>query len=83
MLKTVRELAAFTQTSPSWVYRMVEANALPYIRCGRSLRFDLEAVIAALREHDARPPGAAAVPAAGEERRLLQEERVAGVARSS
>lgn len=43
-LWTVREVADYLGMSQSWVYRQVEANAIPHAKLGTALRFHPERV---------------------------------------
>jgi len=56
---TVPELARELRCSPSKIFRMTRAGQIPYLRVGRLLRYELDAVKAALRvevaNEDVRP----------------------------
>jgi excisionase family DNA binding protein len=43
-LLTVKELAELVRLSPITIYRLVEQHEIPFIRVGRSIRFDPDAV---------------------------------------
>ena len=47
-LLKVEELAAALNVPVSWVYKKAEQGALPCLRVGRYLRFDLARVLASL-----------------------------------
>lgn len=55
-LWTVRETADFLSMSVSWVYKQVEANAIPHAKLGGALRFHPQRI----REYAARLGGASA-----------------------
>lgn len=52
-LKTVAELAKHLHVNPSFIYRAVEQDppTIPFIRIGKLLRFDLEAVMATFSQN--------------------------------
>ena len=41
---TVREAADLLKVKPQWVYRMVRNGGLPYVRLGRLIRIDQDAL---------------------------------------
>ena len=49
ILLTVSELAEALAVRPSWVYRAAAGKAIPLVRVGKHLRFDLDDVLATLR----------------------------------
>jgi len=40
VLITVKEAADLLKVKPQWVYRMLRADALPFVRLGRQVRID-------------------------------------------
>lgn len=55
-LLTADELAAKLKTTRGAIYQRVEANTIPFIRIGRSLRFSPSAIEAWLAKGAVRPP---------------------------
>ncbi len=51
---TVRNVAEMFHVQPVTVYRLVQRGTLPYLRLGRKLVFDRQAVIASMRHHESR-----------------------------
>ena len=50
-LYTLREVARNLNVSRSTIWRMTKAGAVPYMRVGKQIRFDLLAVRAAIDRH--------------------------------
>ena len=50
-LLTVKQAAEFLQLKPRTIYGMVKENTIPYIRIGRSIRFDTDAIKAMVVKH--------------------------------
>ena len=47
-LKTTKQLAEAIQAHPQTVYKWVRNGEIPYVKIGRSVRFNLDAVMASL-----------------------------------
>ena len=54
-LWNVRDLATYVKTTPDAIYKWVEQAQVPFIRLGRSIRFDLAAIREWLRSHHVGP----------------------------
>ena len=50
-LLTVKQAAEFLQLKPRTIYGMVKENTIPYIRIGRTIRFDADAIKAMVVKH--------------------------------
>jgi excisionase family DNA binding protein len=48
---TVKETAVTLKVKPQWVYRMMRDDGLPYIRLGRQIRVDEDALKTWLAAH--------------------------------
>lgn len=49
---TVDELASVLKVKPSWIYRKVQERAIPFLKFGHYLRFDLDAVLSHFKASD-------------------------------
>lgn len=54
-LMSVKEAAAYIRVSPHTVYAKVSKREIPYVKVGRSVRFDKGALDAWLEEHTVMP----------------------------
>lgn len=54
-LMSVREAAAYIDLSPYTVYGMVSQRRIPYVKVGRSVKFDQSALDAWLKQHTVMP----------------------------
>jgi len=50
-LLTVKQAAEFLQLKPRTIRELVKTNKIPYLRIGRSIRFDTEAIKAMVIKH--------------------------------
>jgi excisionase family DNA binding protein len=48
---TVKETADVLKVKPQWVYRMLRAGGLPFVRLGRQIRIDEESLEKWLTDH--------------------------------
>lgn len=48
-LLTIEELAEFFRVAVSTLYQWTETGKIPHIKCGRLLRYDLDAVLEHLK----------------------------------
>ncbi len=49
-LVTVEEMAGYLQVPASWLYARTASNAIPHVRVGRYVRFNVSEVMAWLAE---------------------------------
>lgn len=54
-LMSVREAAAYTGLSPHTIYAMVSQRRIPYVKMGRSVKFDEAMLQAWIKQHTVMP----------------------------